>query len=141
VSGRRFVNDSAACAPAATATLVATIDYPFVLVCGGDRQRYRPGEFDALAASVATNPHVALVCTTGPMAGHIEHALRRAGFGSIAPTPDIPHAVERALDVPGAAVVFSPGCGTGSLFSDKYARGEVFDDAVTGLLSEGQTVH
>lgn len=138
VASRLFVNDAASCMPAATEALVAVLDRPFVLICGGDRQRYRAGEFDPLARAVAANPHAALVCTMGPMAGNIEAALRRAGFDAIVTTAALPEAVERALDVTGATVVFSPGCGTGSLFADKDVRGEAFDDVVSALVSSGQ---
>jgi UDP-N-acetylmuramoylalanine-D-glutamate ligase len=73
------------------------------------------------------------------MAGHIGQSLRRAGFSAIAFASGIPEAVERALRVPDATVVFSPGCGTGSLFPDKYARGEAFDEAATKLVPDAQT--
>jgi UDP-N-acetylmuramoylalanine-D-glutamate ligase len=140
VAGRQVVNDAASCMPACTAALVEALDQPFVLICGGDRQRYRPGEFDQLAAAVHANPHAALVCATGPMAGNIAGSLRTTGFDAIVHATDLDAAVERALDVAGAAVVFSPGCGTGSQFTDKYARGEAFDDAVSKLVSNGQAV-
>ena len=140
VAGRWFVNDAASCMPASTAALVAALDQPFVLICGGDRQRYRPGEFDQLAAAVHANPHAALVCTMGPMADHIAASLRAAGFHAVALVARLEAAVERAVDVTGAAVVFSPGCGTGSLFADKYTRGEAFDDAVSKLIHSDQTV-
>jgi UDP-N-acetylmuramoylalanine-D-glutamate ligase len=116
------------------------MDRRFVLICGGDRQRYRPGEFDGLAAAVRANPLAALVCVTGPMAANIEAALRAAGFDAIVEVADTEEAVERALDVAGAAVVFSPGCGTGTGFADKYVRGEAFDDAVSKLVSTGQAL-
>jgi UDP-N-acetylmuramoylalanine-D-glutamate ligase len=138
VGGRLCVNDAAACMPAATAALVAGMDRPFVLVCGGDRQRYRPGEFDQLARAVAANRHAALVCAIGPMAANIAASLRAAGFAAVAEAAGMEEAVERAVEVPRAAVVFSPGCGTGSEFADKYARGERFDDAVSKLVSGDQ---
>jgi UDP-N-acetylmuramoylalanine-D-glutamate ligase len=139
---RLFVNDAASCMPASTAALVTAQDRPFVLICGGDRQRYRPGEFDQLAAAVRANPHTALVCTMGPMADHIAAALHATGFAepAVVHAADLETAVERALDVTGTTVVFSPGCGTGSLFTDKYTRGEAFDDAVTKLLSNDQAI-
>jgi len=138
VAGRLFINDAASCVPASTAALVATLDHQFVLICGGDRQRYRPGEFDSLAAAVAANPHAALVCTMGAMADNIEASLRTVGFGAVVRSAHVDEAVERAADVSGAVVVFSPGCGTGSLFADKYLRGEAFDDAISKLVSSGQ---
>lgn len=138
VADRLFVNDAASCMPAATAALVAVLDRRFVLICGGDRQRYRPGEFDSLARAVGANPHAALVCTMGPMAGNIEASLRSVGFDAVVPTADLAQAVERAIGVTGAAVVFSPGCGTGSLFADKHVRGEAFDDVVSTLVSSGK---
>lgn len=135
VAGRVVVNDSAACVPAASAALVRSLDRRFVLICGGDRQRYRPGEFDGLAQAVAANPHAALVCVIGPMGGNIAAALRAAGFHEVVSCADLVGAVERAAGVEEAAVVFSPGCGTGTQFQDKYRRGEVFDDAIAALLS------
>lgn len=141
VAGRLFINDAAACVPASTAALVAALDRRFVLICGGDRQRYRPGEFDSLAEAVGANPHAALVCTMGPMAGNIETSLRTVGFDAVVSCAHIAiaEAVERAMEVTGAVVVFSPGCGTGSQFADKYVRGEAFDDAVSKLVSSDQT--
>jgi UDP-N-acetylmuramoylalanine-D-glutamate ligase len=140
IGDRLIVNDAAACVPASAAALVRALDRRFVLVCGGDRQRYRPGEFAVLARAVSTSRHAALVCATGPMAGHIEAALRAANFDAVVVCGDLTDAVSRALDVPGAALAFSPGCGTGSLFTDKYERGEAFDDVVSALLSGGQAV-
>jgi UDP-N-acetylmuramoylalanine-D-glutamate ligase len=140
VGGRLVVNDAAACVPASTAALVRAMDRRFVLVCGGDRQRFRPGEFDALARAVRAGGQAALVCVTGPMAGHIEAALRAAGYDAVAVCGDLAGAVARALDVPDATVVFSPGCGTGSGFADKYERGEAFDAAVSALLPGAQAV-
>jgi UDP-N-acetylmuramoylalanine-D-glutamate ligase len=140
VAGRLFINDAAACMPASTAALVGALDRRFVLICGGDRQRYRTGEFDLLAQAVGTNPQAALVCTMGPMAANIEAALRRAGFDAVVRAAAMEEAVERALDVTGVAVVFSPGCGTGTEFADKYVRGEAFDDAVSKLVSAGQAL-
>jgi UDP-N-acetylmuramoylalanine-D-glutamate ligase len=140
VAGRQFVNDAASCMPASTAAVVAARDRPFVLICGGDRQRYHPGEFDQLAAVVGANPHAALVCTMGPMADHIAASLRAVGFGAIVHVAHLEDAVAHAIDVTDADVVFSPGCGTGSLFADKYTRGEAFDDAVSKLVSSDQAV-
>jgi UDP-N-acetylmuramoylalanine-D-glutamate ligase len=140
VAGRQVINDAASCMPASTAALVNALDRRFVLICGGDRQRYRPGEFDLLARAVGANPQAALVCTMGPMAANIEAALRRAGFGAVVRAAGMVEAVERALEVTGAVVVFSPGCGTGSLFADKYVRGEAFDDTVSKLVSTGQAL-
>jgi UDP-N-acetylmuramoylalanine-D-glutamate ligase len=126
--------------PASTAALAASLEDRFVLICGGDRQRYRPGEFDLLARAVAANPRAALVCTMGPMAGNIEAALSTAGFNAVVRVAGVVEAVERAAEVTGAVVVFSPGCGTGELFADKYVRGEAFDDAVSKLVSTGQAL-
>jgi len=137
--GRVVVNDAASCMPAATTALVASLDQPFVLICGGDRERYREGEFDELAAALATNPCTTFVVTTGPMAAHLEAALASAGYSSLARADSIGDALERALDVEAAAVVFSPACGTGSLFIDKHERGELFDAALDRLVPTGQT--
>lgn len=139
--GRTVINDAAACMPAATAALVATLDEPFVLICGGDRQRYRPGEFDALAGELAANRFASHVVTTGPMAGPIEDALTALGFDRVTRAEDVGDAVGRAFGLEDLAVVFSPGCGTGTLFVDKYARGEEFDDAVDRLVRAGEAVH
>lgn len=138
MAGRLFINDAASCMPASTAGLVSVLDRRFVLICGGDRQRYRPGEFDSLARAVGANPHAALVCTMGPMADNIELSLRRIGFDAVVYAAHLGEAVERAMVVTGAVVVFSPGCGTGSLFADKYVRGEAFDDALAKLVSSDQ---
>jgi UDP-N-acetylmuramoylalanine-D-glutamate ligase len=140
VAGRTFVNDAASCMPASTAALVRALERRFVLICGGDRQRYRQGEFDPLARAVATNPQAELVCTMGPMAANIEAALSTAGFGAVVRVTGMVEAVERALEVTGAVVVFSPGCGTGRAFADKYVRGEAFDDAISKLVSTAQAL-
>ncbi|MGH8835541.1 MAG: Mur ligase family protein [Actinomycetes bacterium] len=140
VTGQLFINDAASCMPASTAALVATLDRRFVLICGGDRQRYRPGEFDPLAAAVRANPHAALVCTIGAMAANIEASLWAVGFDRVVRCARLEEGVEHAMDVTGAVVVFSPGCGAGSMFADKYTRGEAFDDAVSKLVSGGQAV-
>jgi UDP-N-acetylmuramoylalanine-D-glutamate ligase len=140
VAGRLVINDAASCMPASTAALVEALDRRFVLICGGDRQRYRPGEFDLLGTAVGANPQAALVCTMGPMAANIEVALRRAGFDAVVRAASMDEAVERAMDVAGAAVVLSPGCGTGTQYADKYIRGEAFDDAVSKLVSTAQAL-
>lgn len=138
VAGRLVINDAASCVPASTAALVRALERRFVLICGGDRQRYRPGEFDRLAEAVGAKPQAALVCTMGPMAANLEAAFRAVGFDAIVSCADVAEAVERALEVAGATVVFSPGCGTGREFADKYVRGETFDDVVSKLVSAGQ---
>ncbi|MGI9031144.1 MAG: Mur ligase family protein [Ilumatobacteraceae bacterium] len=136
--GRTIVNDAASCMPAATAPLVASLDEPFVLLCGGDRQRYTAGEFDQLAQAVAANPHArAVVVLPGPMARHLGAALADARCAFVT-VDSITAAVERALAVDDAAIVFSPACGTGTLFLDKYERGEQFDAAIDRLVPAGQ---
>ena len=137
IGHRLFVNDAASCMPASSVPAVAAIDRSSVLICGGDRQRYRVGEFDDLARAVARSGHVELVCTMGPMAPHIETALRQHGFDAVARVAGVEEGVERALALPATAVVFSPGCGTGSMFTDKYARGEEFDEALAKLVPAG----
>ena len=125
--------------PASTAPLVASLDEPFVLICGGDRQRYHDGEFEPLAAAVAANPHAGpVVVLAGPMAAHLEDALGAAGC-AFTTAAGIDDAVERAFAVDDAAVVFSPACGTGTLFIDKYERGELFDAALDRLVPADQT--
>jgi UDP-N-acetylmuramoylalanine-D-glutamate ligase len=141
VAGRAVVNDAASCLPAATAALVAGLDRTFVLICGGDRQRYQAGEFDGLARAVAGNPHARRVYALGPMAGHLVAALRAAGFAAADPCEGLEQAVERALRTPAEVVAFSPGCGTGAEFPDKYARGEAFDRAIANLVPAGQAAH
>lgn len=140
VAGRLFVNDAASCMPAATAAFVASFERPFVLICGGNRQRYRRGEFDQLARAVADNPGAAMVCTMGPMAEHIEQALAEVGFSTVERTADLSAAVTTAGAVPHAAVVFSPACGEGDMFLDKHARGAAFDDAVDAMESHDQAI-
>ncbi|HEY6794694.1 MAG TPA: hypothetical protein VI248_08430 [Kineosporiaceae bacterium] len=140
VADRVVVNDSSSCMPASTAALVAVLDVPFVLICGGDRQLYRAGEFGGLASAVRGNPHAVRVCTTGPMSVHLADALHRVGFDAVSECADLVQAVRRAVDVPGAAIVLSPGCGTGALFGDKYERGDAFDHAVATMLSRRQAM-
>jgi UDP-N-acetylmuramoylalanine-D-glutamate ligase len=82
---------------------------------------------------VAGNAHVRHVCVTGPMAPHISAALRAAGCGRATVCPSLEDAVARAAAVADAAIVFSPGCGVGTMYADKYARGEAFDAAVGAL--------
>jgi UDP-N-acetylmuramoylalanine-D-glutamate ligase len=137
-AGRTFVNDAASCMPASTVALVAGLDRPFVLICGGDRQRYRTGEFDGLAMAVAGNPYAVSVHALGPMAGPITDALRSACFAAVDRCGSLAQAVERALQAPAEVVAFSPGCGTGTEFVDKYARGEAFDRAVAALVPASQ---
>jgi UDP-N-acetylmuramoylalanine-D-glutamate ligase len=74
----------------------------------------------------------------GPRAPNIEASLRTTGFDAVVRAAHVDEAVERAMDVAGAAVVFSPGCGTGSLFPDKHVRGDAFDDAVSKAVSSDQ---
>jgi UDP-N-acetylmuramoylalanine-D-glutamate ligase len=134
IDGRLFVNDAASCMPAATAALVAGYERRFTLICGGDRQRYRDGEFDVLAWAIAANPVAAFVFTMGPMAPHIEASLRGAGIDWFTRVDTIAEAVTRAVELPDVAIVFSPGCGVGTIWSDKYERGEEFDAATAAVV-------
>ena len=137
VGGRWVVNDAASCVPAATAALVRSLDEPSVLVCGGDRQLYRPGEFAELAAAVAGNPAVVQVVTIGPMAPHLEAEFAAVGVVRVRRAADLAAAVSEAAGggmARDATLVFSPGCGTGALYVDRYARGEEFDRVVGRLL-------
>ena len=136
VGERWVVNDAAACVPAATAALVRSLAEPSVLVCGGDRQLYRPGEFAELAEATAGNPAVVQVITMGPMAPHLHEEFAAAGVTRVQQTPDLASAVGAAANgciAHDATLVFSPGCGTGTMHVDKYARGEEFDLVVGRL--------
>jgi UDP-N-acetylmuramoylalanine-D-glutamate ligase len=138
-AGRTIINDAASCMPAATTPLVAALDEPFVLICGGDRQRSYEGEFDEMATALAGNRHTAgVVVTDGPMAANLAGSLGAAGCPFVV-AEDIPQAIQQALDVTGAAIVFSPACGTGTLFADKYDRGDLFDAALDRLVPAAQT--
>lgn len=135
IGGRVVVNDAAACVPASTAALVRGLTGPTVLICGGDRQLYREGEFADLARAIAESDAVVATITLGPMAGHLEDELAAAGAAAHRTAPDLAEAVRLALGHD-ATVVFSPGCGTGTMYPDKYVRGEEFDRVVEGLLGD-----
>ena len=151
VGARCFGNDASACLPAAATALVRTLTRPTVLIAGGDRQRYRPGEFAALAAAIAANPAIERVLLIGPMAPHLAAELAARGrTGEV--MPGLAEAFKAAVATPGRGgdggeadgrpapdVVFSPGCGTGADFVDLYERGEVFDGLVAALVPGRET--
>ncbi len=129
----RYVNDTAATAPAAALAALETYrGQPLVLIAGG----YDKGaDLSALARQAAAHAK-AVVLLAGTATPALERLLREAGAARLSgPHGSMEEAVAaaRALAAPGDVVLLSPGCASFGLFRDEFHRGEAFREAVGRL--------
>jgi UDP-N-acetylmuramoylalanine--D-glutamate ligase len=131
--GVRFVDDSKATNPHATARAVEAFDAPVVLLAGGRNKGLDLGTLRSLA------PRLRAVVAIGEAAGEVEAAFAGAALVRHAVTmrEAVRHAVEAAE--PGDVVLLSPGCASFDWYPGYAARGDDFAREVAILAPEGVT--
>lgn len=123
IDGRRYVNDSAATIPEATAAAIAGFSTPVHLIAGGSDKRLTLDAFRSIASSVAS-----LQLLDGSATRVIAEMLDRAGIRFGGPHPDLRSAVEAATAAshPDETVLLSPGCASFGMFRNEFDRGDQF---------------
>ncbi|MFN3372086.1 MAG: UDP-N-acetylmuramoyl-L-alanine--D-glutamate ligase [Chloroflexus sp.] len=126
IDGVRYINDTTATNPAATAVALATVPGPIVLLAGGADKNL---DLAALADSIAKGA-AAVVLLAGSATPTLQ-ALLQAQAPSlpvIGPFDDLRVAVTQArmLAQPGGVVLLSPGCASFGMFRNEFHRGEAF---------------
>lgn len=134
VQGVTIINDAASCLPENAKRLTESLREDFVLITGGSRQAPLDDEFHRLAWSIANNKNVEKVFCIGDMRERLAHSFKQFEFDDYMLQSDLESAVVEAINNGAGCIVFSPGCGSGDEFFDKYERGEVFDDYIRKYL-------
>jgi len=130
VRGVRYIDDSKGTNVGATLAAVAGLPGPLVLIAGGDGKGQ---DFAPLASAFAGKVRAALLI--GRDAQQLGAVLEPVCTCEYCPTLEA--AVERAAQLarPGEVVLLSPACASLDMFRDYAHRGEVFAQAVKGLLA------
>ncbi|MEW6220076.1 MAG: UDP-N-acetylmuramoyl-L-alanine--D-glutamate ligase, partial [Thermodesulfobacteriota bacterium] len=133
VAGVRYYDDSKATNIGAVQAALATLAEPVVLIAGG---RGKGGDYHLLDELIRRRVK-ALV-----LVGEARFEMRAAWehLVPVAMATDLPAAVEQAaaLARPGDAVLLSPACASFDMFSSYSHRGEVFRQAVAGLVARAE---
>lgn len=133
IDGVRYINDTTATNPAATAAALATVAGPVVLIAGGaDKDLDLP----ALAATIAERA-AAVVLLDGSATPRLQALLRshKPTLPVHGPFDNLRTAVQtaRGLAQAGGAVLLSPGCASFGMFRNEFHRGEAFRRIVRDL--------
>jgi UDP-N-acetylmuramoylalanine--D-glutamate ligase len=130
VGGVRYVDDSKGTNVGATLAAVAGLTGPLVLIAGGEGKGQ---DFAPLGAAFAGKVRAALLI--GRDAKQLGAALD--GMCACEYCPSLEAAVGRAAQLarPGEVVLLSPACASFDMFRDYAHRGEMFAQAVRGLLA------
>jgi UDP-N-acetylmuramoylalanine--D-glutamate ligase len=129
----RYINDTTATNPTATAAALATVDGPIVLITGGADKEL---DLAALADTIA-NGAAAVVLLDGSATPTLQALLRarKPDLPLAGPFTDLSAAVAtaRLFAQPGGAVLLSPGCASFGMFRNEFHRGEAFRQIVRQL--------
>lgn len=136
LEGIRYINDSAATVPEATAAALATVERPVTLLAGGSAKGLA---FDGLAAIDPAG--VRAVLLAGSATAALQAALEQAGVPCAGPYDTLEAALDAAVGGATAAgrasagetVLFSPGCTSFGMFANEFDRGRRFKSAVARL--------
>ncbi|WP_322512267.1 UDP-N-acetylmuramoyl-L-alanine--D-glutamate ligase [Chloroflexus sp.] len=143
IEGVRYINDTTATNPAATAVALATVPGPIVLLAGGADKNL---DLAALATTIA-NRAAAVVLLAGSATPTLQALLQAQApvLPVSGPFDDLRSAVQaaRALAQPGGAVLLSPGCASFGMFRNEFHRGEAFRHIVRELAAvcAGEQAH
>ena len=133
IDGVRYINDTTATNPTATAAALATVDGPIVLIAGGaDKELDLAALADTIIGGAA-----AVVLLDGSATPTLQALLRarRPDLPLAGPFTDLSTAVAvaRSFAQPGSAVLLSPGCASFGMFRNEFHRGEAFRQIVRQL--------
>ena len=128
--GVRFVNDSAATMPHATAAALGALPAPITLIAGGTDKQL---DFAVLRAALA--PVTAVVLLAGTATGKLGAALAGSGLPTHGPFTGLKAAVQAAVAATpaGGTVLFSPAATSFGMFAHEFDRGQAFKRVVAEL--------
>ncbi len=128
--GIRFVNDSAATMPHATAAALRALPRPVTLIAGGNDKQL---DFAVLAEALA--PVTAAVLLAGTATAKLGAALAGGGVATHGPFARLDAALSAAVaSTPaGGTVLFSPAATSFGMFAHEFERGRAFKRAVAEL--------
>jgi len=131
IEGVRYYNDSAATIPQATAAALAALEPPILLIAGGTDKNL---DFQALLDSIDLAEAVILL--RGSATKKMQALFDAGSIAYEGPFPTLEEALRRAAGraVPGASVLFSPGCASFELFVNEFDRGRKFKQLVRDLI-------
>jgi len=129
VNGVRFYNDSKATNVDAARRSIVSFDSPVILIAGG---RHKGADYDALVRTAMERLKGAVFL------GEAKERLAEAFHKTIPHFMEnrMEHAVSTAFSMagPGDVVLLAPACSSFDMFTDNRHRGDVFKDAVKGLV-------
>ena len=135
IRGIRFVNDTAATAPAAAVAALATTPGPVILLAGGSDKGL---DFTALADAMLGA--TAIILFDGRVPTPLAAMLSARGYAGpvIGPVRSMADAVAQAVSLaqPGDTVLLSPGAASFGVFQNEFDRGDQFRAAVERLREE-----
>lgn len=135
VAGVRYINDTAATAPAAAVAALATTPGPVILLAGGSDKGL---DFAALADAMLGAK--AVVLFDGQVPTPLAALLAARGYAGpvVGPVRSMAEAMRHAtaLAAPGDTVLLSPGAASFGVFRNEFDRGEQFKAAVARRRAE-----
>lgn len=128
--GIRFVNDSAATMPHATAAALRALPRPVTLIAGGNDKQL---DFAVLADALA--PVTAAVLLAGTATAKLGAALTAGAVATHGPFARLDAALDAAVAATpaGGTVLFSPAATSFGMFAHEFERGRAFKRAVAEL--------
>lgn len=140
IDGVRFINDTAATAPAAAVAALATTPGPVILLAGGSDKGL---DFTALADAMLGAK--AIILFDGRVPTPLAAMLASRGYAGpvIGPVRSMAEAVAHAVGLaqPGDTVLLSPGAASFGVFQNEFDRGEQFRVAIERLRQEAGAHH
>ena len=130
VAGIRFINDSAATIPEATAAALAAVSSPVVLLAGGADKDL---DFTPMASAARSLQRCVLL--SGNATSKLLATLRSSKVTCDGPFDTMEEAFEKALCVAtsGTTILLSPGCASFGMFRNEFDRGDHFRKLVRKL--------
>ncbi len=136
IRGVRYINDTAATAPAAAVAGLATTPGPVILLAGGSDKGL---DFTALADAMLRAK--AVILFDGRVPTPLATMLAERGYAGrvIGPVRGMEDAVRHAVDLAteGDTVLLSPGAASFGVYQNEFDRGDQFRAAVDHLRHEG----
>jgi UDP-N-acetylmuramoylalanine--D-glutamate ligase len=140
IAGVRYINDTAATAPAAAVAALETTPGPVVLLAGGSDKGL---DFTVLADAMLKAK--AIVLFDGRVPTPLAAMLAARGYAGpvVGPVRSMAEAVREAvaLAAPGDTVLLSPGAASFGVFDNEFDRGDQFRAAVARLREEAGQRH
>jgi len=130
-NGLRFVNDSAATIPEATAAAVASLSGRVLLIAGGTDKELLFEGFPGAVSSVAE-----LYLLAGSATDKLIPMLRAEDIRFNGPYDSLEACLAAVMDrcTPDTTVLFSPGCASFGMFLNEFDRGRRFKELAIELL-------